>query len=70
MTDEKDRHYSGDGSLWFWNRVKKLRFTPMHGEIYSLGCVLQEVEGRTLWALEAAEREQQPRQRKRGKGPR
>jgi hypothetical protein len=48
------RHYSGDGSHWFWDRVKQLPDTS-HREVYSLGCALQDLENRAMRALENAE---------------
>jgi hypothetical protein len=55
------RKYSGPGSLWFWNRVKKLP-DESHDEVYALGCALQDLEERVLNSLAQAEfrKKQQP----------
>ena len=50
------KHYSGDNSKEFWERVSKLK--EFHGELYSLGCVLQSLEGYVLKLLEDAEKEE------------
>jgi hypothetical protein len=48
--------YSGDKSEEFWKRVGRLRVRSGYGEVYSLGCALQDLELRTLAALRNAER--------------
>jgi len=54
MTKRKrDHYYSGDGSTAFWDRVNALG--ARHGELYSLGCVLQNVEEFVLRQLVDAE---------------
>ena len=50
----KDARYSGDGSLWFWNRVNALRGTE-HEVLYALGCILQNLEDDVLRQLKIAE---------------
>ena len=48
-----NEHYSGDNSKDFWDRINKL--TDRYEELYSLGVLLQELEGRVLCQLEGAE---------------
>jgi hypothetical protein len=48
--------YSGNKSVAFWDRVNRLPWED-HRVVYSLGCVLQDLEARTLVALENAERQ-------------
>ena len=49
-------HYSGEGSKQFWKRVdnKKLSLEDRN-YLYTLGCILQDVESRVLRALTEAE---------------
>ena len=52
--------YSGALSKEFWKRVNSIPRcgqATSHGEIYSLGCALQDLEGRVLSALQRAETE-------------
>ena len=51
------RAYSEPRSRSFWTRVNAL--PPTQGErIYKLGCELQELESKVLYALKLAEQEQ------------
>jgi len=47
-------HYSGDGSIKFWDRVCKLP-EPQRGVIYNMGCALQDFEQRLWREIELAE---------------
>lgn len=49
--------YGGDLSKEFWKRVNKLPRSEA-GEVYSLGCALQDLESRVVNALNNAERKQ------------
>lgn len=59
MTKRKRPHYSGEGSTSFWARVNALG--ARHGELYLLGCVLQNVEEFVLHQLKIAEEAQAER---------
>lgn len=63
-TDVWRRHYSGSTSEWFWERVKALD-ASRQDEVYSLGCALQDLESRTMAALENAEYKPPRRSQKR-----
>lgn len=55
MKPKLKRHYSGNHSKRFWDRVNKIPRNE-HGETaYMLGVVLQEVELRVLRYLEQVE---------------
>lgn len=48
-----ERHYSGDASTEFWNRVNALP-RPVRDELYSCGVLLQDMEDKvTRWLHEA-----------------
>lgn len=47
-------HYSGNKSRKFWKEIDKLGDGPDHQELYSLGCLLQNVEGYVLKQLKYA----------------
>jgi hypothetical protein len=49
------RHYGGNGSHWFWNRVWALKDKAAHRELYSCGVLLQNLEGSVMRWLENAE---------------
>lgn len=52
--------YSGSLSKKFWDRVNAIPRSGQntcHGEVYSLGCALQDLECRVLRALQRAEYE-------------
>ena len=49
------RHYSGDGSKWFWDRVNKHKKDKRFGLMYIAGCALQEHEARVLQMLSELE---------------
>ena len=51
---KKHHHYSGDASEKFWARVNALEGEE-HAVLYSLGCVLQDLEERVLRQLANAE---------------
>ena len=51
----RERLYSGDKSAKFWKRVRAIPWGQGGEAIYIAGCLLQDVEGRVLQALEAAE---------------
>lgn len=53
-----DHHYSGDRSASFWKRVGKLNDVGDHSAMYSLGCVLQNLEEYVLRQLRNAESKQ------------
>jgi hypothetical protein len=44
-------HYAGDRSAAFWKRIRSYE----DDAIYELGCVLQDVEGRVLAAMDRAD---------------
>lgn len=45
-----DPQYSGSRSVEFWARVRKLK-QPHYGDLYLMGCALQDWEGRVLQLL-------------------
>ena len=51
-----DHHYSGDNSKLFWERVGRLPEGPWRDAMYMSGVILQDMEGRGLQMLEAAEK--------------
>lgn len=51
------RHYSGNESVEFWRAVNRCP----NREVYTLGCILQDVESRVLSAIE----QNQPAEKKR-----
>jgi hypothetical protein len=60
LTYPLGNRYSGPKSKAFWARVKKIPYSGQntcHGEVYSLGCALQDLEERVLSALQRAEME-------------
>ena len=61
------RHYSGDDSKWFWDRVNKLPRNEGGETAYMLGCALQDHEQRVMRYLEQAELSQRPARRGRSK---
>lgn len=66
---KKVRHYSGETSDWFWQRVRKLPFKQGGDVVYALGCALQDLEGRVMASLESAEAIHRPvARRKEGAG--
>jgi hypothetical protein len=48
--------YSGDKSKKFWKRINAIPRIEGHLLLYTLGCALQDLEGRVLGALEDAEK--------------
>ena len=55
-----DHKYSGDESKSFWKRVNAIPRSGQstcHGEVYSLGCALQNLEEQVVSALQRAEAE-------------
>jgi len=48
-----DKYYSGENSKEFWDRIDALK--DRHGELYTVGVILQELESRVLRLLESAE---------------
>ena len=59
------RHYSGNDSKWFWDRVNRLPRNEGGSECYSLGCALQDLEGRVMNTLENYEPSYRPSPRRR-----
>ena len=59
VSGKHDPKYSGDQSRPFWNRIDRIRRTRgaavEWGLLYTLGCALQDMEIKTLRALNAAE---------------
>lgn len=53
MTKPFEQQYSGDASREFWRTVNSLP-DAKQGELYSLGCALQDLEGRVITALNNA----------------
>jgi len=52
-----ERHYSGNHSKRFWDRVKRIENESDRETAYMLGVVLQEQEERILHFIETARRE-------------
>ena len=50
--------YAGELSRPFWDRVHGLRDEPGYPLIYTVGCLLQDVEGRVEQLVVLAETEQ------------
>ena len=50
-TIQLKRRYSGQLSVPFWDLVNSLPRSEGHSEAYSLGCALQDLEGRVLNTL-------------------
>ena len=55
-----EHHYSGPKSIDFWKSVWKLK--KHHDELYSLGVILQDVEGKVLNILESSLEEEKVKQ--------
>lgn len=51
------KHYSGNGSREFWNRIQRLQDDQpeSYGACYALGCALQDLEKRALDAIRFGE---------------
>ena len=55
MSYHDDVRYSGKKSKAFWKRVNAIKDPRQNEFVYFMGCCLQDLEGRTLQALERAE---------------
>lgn len=64
MRKDSRYHYSGEstGSRQFWGRVKAIEDDSDHSALYSLGCVLQNIEEYVQGQLANAEVKQKCKQ--------